>query len=84
MRHNNTKDSVDKLRIAYDLLKDIIRNPTKMGYIGIISKIKPESKEVINLRLLKYRDEVDVILDDITMKILKKIGFDKLPESIKK
>ena len=77
------QDPVDELKEAYDLLNEVIRNPSKLGYIAIITKIVPRSRELIDLKLFDFRSEIDREINYITKRILRKIGFDKLPDGIK-
>lgn len=77
------QDPVDELKEAYNLLNEVIRNPSKLGYIAIITKIAPKSRELINLKLFDFRNEIDREINYITKRILRKIGFDKLPDGIK-
>ena len=77
------QDSIDRLKEAYDLLGKVIRNPSKLGYIAIITKIAPKSRELINLKLFDFRSEIDREINYLTKRILRKIGFDKLPNGSK-
>jgi len=83
LKRKKEKDQIDDLREAYDLLNEVIRNPYKIGYIAIITKIAPKSREIINLKLLDFKGEIDKEINYITKRILRKIGFDKLPDGIK-
>lgn len=77
------QDPVDELREAYDILNEVIRHPSKLGYIAIITKITPKSRELINIKLFDFRNEINREINYITRKILRKTGFDKLPDGIK-
>lgn len=55
MRKERRRNPVDRLRESHDLLSDIIRNHTKIGYIAILIKAKPKSREIINLKLLDFK-----------------------------
>jgi len=76
-------DPVDRLRQSYDLLVEILKNPTRSGYIALALRINPGAKDPINLKLLDFKDEVDTKIKDIDRKILKVTGFDRLPGGIK-
>ncbi len=77
-------DPVDELKEAYDLLNEVIRNPYKIGYIVVVTKVKPRSEEPIELELLDFKSEIIREINYITRRILRKIKFDKLPNGIKK
>lgn len=76
-------DMIDNLRTSYGLLNEVIRNPTRIGYIAVLSKVKPQSREIINLRLVDFKREIENEIRDIDRKILRKIGFDKMPDGLK-
>ena len=52
-------DLVDELRCRYDLFIEVMENPQRAGYIGLINKLKPESKEPVNLKLLDKKTRID-------------------------
>ncbi|MCE5328720.1 hypothetical protein LLG07_00040 [bacterium] len=52
-------DLIDELRLRYDLFVEVMENPKRAGYIGLINKLKPESKEPINLKLLDKKTRID-------------------------
>lgn len=72
----NTPDLVDELRNAYDLFIEVMENPTRAGYIGLINKLKPESRELINLKLFDKKDRIDRKIRRLIEQILKIINFD--------
>ena len=77
------QDSIDEFIEAYKLLNEVIRHPSKLGYIAIITKITPKSRELINIKLFDFRSEINRELNYMTKRILRKIGLDKLPDGIK-
>ena len=83
MRRRKEADLIDNLRASYKLLNEIIRNPARIGYIAVLSKVKPQGREIINLRLLDFKRDIENDIREIERKILRKIGFDKLPDGIK-
>lgn len=72
----NTPDLVDELRNAYDLFIEVMENPTRAGYIGLINKLEPESRELINLKLFDKKDRIDRKIRRLIEQILKIINFD--------
>lgn len=74
---------LDEFIEAYKLLNEVIRYPSKLGYIAIITKIAPKSRELINIKLFDFRSEINRELNYMTKKILRIIGLDKLPDGIK-
>ena len=80
MNKNKELEQFYDLIEAYKLLNEVIRSPYKTGYIGIISKLAPGSKEIINLKLLDFRYEIDREVRRLIKKILRKIGINRLPD----
>ncbi|MBA7595538.1 hypothetical protein ES703_02502 [subsurface metagenome] len=83
MENKKERDLIDKLRENYDLLIEIMENPQKQGYIALIKKIRFGPREPINLKLFDFKREIDYEIKNLTYKILRKIGFDKLPDGIR-
>ncbi len=52
-------DIIDELRCRYDLFVEVMENPQRASYIGLINKLKPESKAPINLQLLDKKTRID-------------------------
>jgi len=81
----NIKDKyiLKELIESYYLLIEIMENPQKQGYIALIKKLIFGPREPINLKLFDFKKEIDYEIRNLTYKILKKIGLDKLPNGIK-
>lgn len=77
------QDPVDKLKESYDLLIEIMESPKKRGYIALIKKMRFGPREPINLKLFDFKKEIDYEIKNLTYKILRKIGLNKLPDGIK-
>jgi len=75
---------IKKLIESYYLLMEIMESPQKQGYIALIKKMRFGPREPINLKLLDFKKEIDYEIKNLTYKILRKIGLDKLPDGIKK
>jgi len=69
-------DLVDELRNAYDLFIEVMENPQRAGYIGLINKLKPESRELVNLKLLDKKDRIDWKIRRLIEQILATIKFE--------
>ena len=67
----------------YLLFCEYVENPGKRGYMAVLRKIKPESKELINSRLLDKKIEIEGTLKDIERKMKKIIGYWDSPDGIK-
>ncbi len=74
---------VEELKESYDLLIEIMESPQKQGYIVLIKKMRFGPREPINLKLFDFKKEIDYEIKNLTYKILRKIGLDKLPDGIK-
>ena len=81
----NIKDKyiLKELIESYNLLIEIMESPQKQGYIVLIKKIRFGPREPINLKLFDFKKEIDYKIKNLTYKILRKIGLDKLPNGIK-
>ena len=66
----------------YLLFCEYVENPGKRGYMAILKKIKPESKELINSRLLDKKIEIEGTLKDIERKMKKVIGYWDSPDGL--
>ncbi len=60
-----------------------MESPQKYGYIALIRKVRFGPREPINLKLFDFKKEIDYEIKNLTYKILRKIGLDKLPDGIK-
>jgi len=82
----NIKDKyiLKELIESYDFLIEIMENPQKQGYIALIRKMRFGPREPINLKLFDFKKEIDYEIKNLTYKILKKLGLEKLPDGIKK
>lgn len=69
-------DLIGELRWAYELLVEIMENPTRAAYLGLINKLKPESKELINLELFDKKDKIDWKIRRLISSILSIIEYD--------
>ncbi len=77
-------DALKYLTEVYQLYIEIMRNPSRVGYILLYKKIKGDNATTpINLRLLDYIKIKDDEIIKIARQMLKKIGLDKLPSGIK-
>jgi len=74
--------SIKELIEACNLLIEIMENPQKQGYIALIKKMRFGPREPINLKLFDFKKEIDYEIKNLTNKILRKIGLDKLPDGI--
>lgn len=85
MKKRKSKDEIfiQSLAETYLLFCEFIENPGKRGYIAILRKIKPESKELINLRLLDKKIEVDNLLKEAEIKMKNVMGYWDAPDGIK-
>ena len=83
MKRKKRQDPVDKLKESYDMLIEIMESPQKQGYIALIKKMRFGPREPINLKLFDFKREIDYEIKNLTYKILRKIGLDKLPDGIK-
>ncbi len=72
------RNHFQELKESYDLLTEIMENPRKSGWISILTKIKPESREPLIVGLLDFKNEVDGEIRLLKNRILKKIGLDNL------
>lgn len=77
------KDSLQKLNESYNLLVEVMENPGRSGWVALVTKIKPESREPIKLKLFDFKEELDFELKLMTTRILRKIGMDNLPNGEK-
>ncbi|GAJ07027.1 unnamed protein product [marine sediment metagenome] len=83
MKRHKRLDPIYKFIESYDLLIEIMESPQKQGYIALIKKIRFGPREPINLKLFDFKKEIDYEIKNLTYKILRKIGLDKLPDGIK-
>ncbi|GAH24951.1 unnamed protein product, partial [marine sediment metagenome] len=82
-RNIEDKYILKELIESYYLLIEIMENPQKRGYIALIKKMRFGPREPINLKLFDFKKEIDYEIKNLTYKILKKLGLDKLPDGIK-
>ncbi|GAH45638.1 unnamed protein product, partial [marine sediment metagenome] len=74
-KRKKEKNLIDEFIESYDLINEVIKNPTKIGYIGLPCKIEPKSKNLIIKKLSDFRDEIDKEINSIINKIDRKIDF---------
>jgi len=82
LRDKEMEYSIKELIEACNLLIEIMENPQKQGYIALIKKMRFGPREPINLKLFDFKKEIDYEIKNLTNKILRKIGLDKLPDGI--
>jgi hypothetical protein len=73
-------ESIDE---TYLLFCEYVENPGKRGYMAILKKIKPKSKELINSRLLDKKIEVEGLLKEAERKMKKIMNYWDAPDGIK-
>ncbi len=83
MKDKEIEYSIKELIEACNLLIEIMESPQKQGYIALIKKMRFGPREPINLKLFDFKKEIDYEIKNLTHKILRKIGLDKLPDGIK-
>jgi hypothetical protein len=69
-------DIIDDLRNAYELLVEVMENPYRGGYIGLLNKLKPCGRELINLKLFNKKKKVDYKIRNLIEEILSYIDFE--------
>lgn len=73
---NNALKPPDELKNAYEIFIEIMENPRRSAYLLLLKKIKPESREIVNLKLLDRKKDIDWKIRKLTEEILKLIGFE--------
>lgn len=66
----------------YLLFCEYVENPGKRGYMAVLRKMKPESKELINSRLLDKKIEIEGTLKDIERKMKKIMNYWDSPDGL--
>ncbi len=67
----------------YLLFCEYVENPGKRGYMAVLRKMKPESKELISSGLLDKKIEIEGTLKDIERKMKKIMNYWDAPDGIK-
>ena len=78
------RDSVDFLRESYDKYIDIMENPSRLGYMVLLAKLKNNDTKVpLNIDLLDELKTFDRDIRQIANRMLKKVRLFNLPDGIK-
>ena len=83
MKRSRDKMFIESIAETYLLFCEYVENPGKRGYMAILKKIKPESKELINSRLLDKKIEVEGLLKEAERKMKKIMNYWDAPDGIK-
>lgn len=77
MRKHKTRDEIliESVEKTYKDFIEFIQNPGRYGAVGLICKIKPEAKELIEANLLNKKIEIDNDLRYIKWKMEKAMGY---------
>ena len=73
---------IESIAETYLLFCEYVENPGKRGYMAILKKIKPESKELINSRLLDKKIEVEGLLKEAERKMKKIMNYWDAPDGL--
>ena len=82
MKRSRDKMFIESIAETYLLFCEYVENPGKRGYMAILKKIKPESKELINSKLLDKKIEVEGLLKEAERKMKKVIGYWDSPDGL--
>ena len=82
MKRSRDEVFIESFAKTYLLFCEYVENPGKRGYMAILKKIKPESKELINSKLLDKKIEVEGLLKEAERKMKKVIGYWDSPDGL--
>ena len=76
---------IESVRETYYDFIDFIENPVRVGYMAVLCKLKPQSKEPIRARFLDSWQRIDKDLRKIRNRMRKIMGWydDDQPDGIK-
>jgi len=71
---------------TYNTFVEFIECPGKSGYMAVLCKVKPESRELIKSKLLDTWERVDKDLYRVIRRMHRVMGYydDDMPNGIKK
>lgn len=77
---------IESLVKTYNTFVDFIECPNKSGYMAVLCKVKPESRELIKSKLLDTWERVDKDLYRVIRRMHRVMGYydDDMPNGIKK
>ena len=79
MRRNRRSEPLptpaDELLNVYNIFIEVMENPTKASYLALMSKIKPDGKNLIDFYLFDKKDTIDWKIKKLTEYILRIIKF---------
>jgi len=82
LKRSRDKMFIESIAETYLLFCEYVENPGKRGYMAILKKIKPESKELINSRLLDKKIEVEGLLKEAERKMKKIMNYWDAPDGL--
>jgi hypothetical protein len=72
---NKEIELIDDFAEIYRLYAEVVHNHERGGFIGLINKLKPESKSPIKDEYIDFQKEMDGSLRYFKRKMLKLIRF---------
>lgn len=75
-RGQMSKDLSDELSEVYKLFIEVMENPVKCGYLTLMSKLKPTSKALVDLKLLDRKNKIDWRMKRLIEDILRIMDFE--------
>jgi hypothetical protein len=77
---------IESLVETYNTFVEFVECPGKSGYMAVLCKVKPESRELIKSKLLDSWGRVDKDLYKVIKRMRKVMGWydDDQPDGIKK
>jgi len=77
-------DLMDSLVETYNTFVEFVECPGRSGYMAILCKVRPESRELIKSKLLDSWGRVDKDLYKVIKRMRKVMGYyDDMPSGIK-
>ena len=84
MKKEVKSDLVDSLVETYNTFVEFVECPDRSGYMAILCKVRPESRELIKSKLLDSWGRVDKYLYKVIKRMRKVMGYyDDMPSGIK-
>ncbi len=66
----------EELLNVYKIFIEVMENPTKISYLALMGKIKPDGKNLIDFYLFDKKDSIDYKIKKLTEYILRIIKFE--------
>ena len=84
MKKEVKSDLMDSLVETYNTFVEFVECPDRSGYMAILCKVRPESRELIKSKLLDSWGRVDKDLYKVIKRMRKVMGYyDDMPSGIK-